>query len=225
MLSDVLRWADHRRRQGRGRLRRGDRQEKRGRHESHHRQAPRAALALKGGTMRAVILKSPPGGPAPRTCSFAESPGRQGRGPGEAAGAGRVCRLQLRRYDDAARRLSAPEGLSARRRPGESPARWRPSATGVTEVAVGDRVAGFSRMPVASPNSAPVPAERLVRIPDAIGLDRGGGLLPPGADGLAPAAHRQAPTRQGRCRCSIHAIGGGVGLYLTQLARQSRRHA
>ncbi len=88
---------------------------------------------------------------------------------------------------------------------------------GVTAFAPGDRVAAFSEEAGAFAEYCTAPEERLIRLPDAVGYD------------VAAAAYIQATTawnllhtvsttRAGDTLL-IHAIGGGVGLYLTQFAK------
>ena len=87
---------------------------------------------------------------------------------------------------------------------------------GVSEVGVGDRVAGFSENAGAFAEYCALPAERLIPVPPQLGLD------------VAAALHVQcltawhllhtvSTTRPGDTLL-VHAVGGGVGLYLTQLA-------
>ena len=86
---------------------------------------------------------------------------------------------------------------------------------GVTSLAVGDRVAGFSENAGGFAEFCCVPAHRLTRIPADMGLD------------VAAAFHVQAltawhllhtvSTTSKGDTILVHAIGGGVGLYLTQL--------
>ena len=87
---------------------------------------------------------------------------------------------------------------------------------GVSEVGVGDRVAGFSENAGAFAEYCALPAERLIPVPAQLGLD------------VAAAFHVQcltawhllhtvSTTRPGDTLL-VHAAGGGVGLYLTQLA-------
>lgn len=87
----------------------------------------------------------------------------------------------------------------------------------VQGLSVGDRVAAFSEDAGAFAELCVVPTERIVRLPDEIGFD------------VAAAFYVQAltawnllhtvSTTQPGDTVLIHAIGGGVGLYLTQLAK------
>ena len=88
---------------------------------------------------------------------------------------------------------------------------------GVTNIAVGDRVAAFSEDAGAFADYCAVPTERVIHLPDAMGFD------------VAAAFYVQALTAWNLLNgvsttkpgdtVLIHAIGGGVGLYLTQLAK------
>jgi NADPH2:quinone reductase len=87
---------------------------------------------------------------------------------------------------------------------------------GVTEVAVDDRVAAFVEDAGGFAELCAVPAERLVRIPDAIGLDVAAAFFVQ-AFTAWHLLHTVSTTNRGDTLL-IHAVGGGVGLYLTQLA-------
>jgi NADPH2:quinone reductase len=87
---------------------------------------------------------------------------------------------------------------------------------GVTEVAVGDRVAGFSEDAGGFAEFCPIPARRLVRMPASIGFDVAAAFFIQALTAWH-LLHTVGTTRKGDV-VLIHAIGGGVGLYLTQLA-------
>ena len=87
---------------------------------------------------------------------------------------------------------------------------------GVTEVAVGERVAGFPEDAGGFAEFCAIPAERLVRIPDSIGLDVAAAFFVQALTAWH-LLHTVSTTSRGDTLL-IHAIGGGVGLYLTQLA-------
>jgi NADPH2:quinone reductase len=87
---------------------------------------------------------------------------------------------------------------------------------GVTEVAEGDRVAAFSEDAGGFAELCAVPAERLVRMPDPIGLDVAAAFFVQALTAWH-LLHTVSTTNRGDTLL-IHAIGGGVGLYLTQLA-------
>ena len=86
----------------------------------------------------------------------------------------------------------------------------------VTGVAVGDRVTAFVEDAGAFADFCCVPTERLIPVPDDIGLDVAA-AFPIQALTAWLMLHRIAQVRAGD-RVLIHAIGGGVGLCLTQLA-------
>jgi NADPH:quinone reductase len=90
---------------------------------------------------------------------------------------------------------------------------------GVTEVAVGDRVAAFSEDAGGFAELCAIPAERLVRIPQSIGLDVAAAFFVQALTAWH-LLHTVSTTKKGDT-VLIHAIGGGVGLYLTQLAVQA----
>lgn len=88
---------------------------------------------------------------------------------------------------------------------------------GVTEYAPGDRVAGFSEDAGGFAEFCALPEERLIRLPDAMSLDLGTAFY---IQSLT-AWHllRTVSKTQAGDVLLIHAIGGGVGLQLTQLAK------
>jgi NADPH:quinone reductase len=86
---------------------------------------------------------------------------------------------------------------------------------GVHGVQVGERVAAFVEDAGAFAAQCVVPAERLVRVPDAMGLDTAAAFLIQALTAWH-LLHTVSTTRPGDV-VLVHAIGGGVGLYLTQL--------
>lgn len=89
----------------------------------------------------------------------------------------------------------------------------------VTEVAVGDRVAGFSEDAGGFAEFCAIPAERLIRIPGSIGLDTAAAFFVQALTAWH-LLHTVSTTRRGDTLL-VHAVGGGVGLYLTQLALEA----
>jgi NADPH:quinone reductase len=87
---------------------------------------------------------------------------------------------------------------------------------GVDGFAVGDRVASFSESAGAFADRVVVPVERLVRIPDAMGLDVAAAFPLQGLTAWH-LLHNVSTTRPGDT-ILLHAIGGGVGLMATQIA-------
>jgi NADPH2:quinone reductase len=87
---------------------------------------------------------------------------------------------------------------------------------GVTEVAVGDRVA-WAGVLGAYAEAAVVPAARLVPLPDGVDARLGAAVMLQGmtAHYLAASTRPLAPGD----RCLVHAAAGGVGLLLTQIAK------
>ena len=90
---------------------------------------------------------------------------------------------------------------------------------GVSGIAVGDRVATFSEDAGGFAARCAVPAERIVKVPDGVGLDVGAAMLIQAMTAWS-MLHVVADTKAGETLL-VHAIGGGVGLYLTQLAVQA----
>ncbi len=90
---------------------------------------------------------------------------------------------------------------------------------GVTEVAVGDRVAAFCEDAGSFAERCVLPAERLVRIPDSMGFDTAA-AFPVQALTAWHLLHTVSKTDRGDTLL-VHAVGGGVGLYLTQLAAKA----
>ncbi len=88
--------------------------------------------------------------------------------------------------------------------------------TGVTDVAVGDRVA-YTNVPGAYAEQAAVPAARLVKLPEAVSNRQGAAAMLQGM--TAPyLASSTFPLKEGDV-CLIHAAAGGVGQLLCQVAR------
>ena len=90
---------------------------------------------------------------------------------------------------------------------------------GVTGIAPGDRVAAFSEDAGAFAEFCAVPVERIVPIPDGMGLDVAAAFYVQALTAWS-LLHVVSETKPGDA-VLIHAIGGGVGLYLTQLAKAS----
>ena len=90
---------------------------------------------------------------------------------------------------------------------------------GVTGLAVGDRIAAFVEDAGAFAEYCIVPQERAVKLPDEMGLDVGAAFLLQGMT-TWNLLHGVSKTNPGDT-VLIHAIGGGVGLYLTQLAKMA----
>jgi NADPH2:quinone reductase len=88
---------------------------------------------------------------------------------------------------------------------------------GVEGFVRGDRVAAFSEDAGAFAQFCVAPEERLIRLPDAISLETGAAAYIQAATAWN-LLHRVSTTRPGDTLL-IHAIGGGVGLYLTQFAK------
>jgi len=89
----------------------------------------------------------------------------------------------------------------------------------VRGVAVGDRVAAFSEEAGGFAERCVVPAERLARIPDAMSLQVAA-TFPIQALTAWHMLHNVSVTRPGDV-ILLHAIGGGLGLFATQLAVQA----
>ena len=87
---------------------------------------------------------------------------------------------------------------------------------GVTGFKPGDRVAAFSEEAGGFAERCVVPAERAIRIPDSIGLDVAAGFLIQAMTAWN-MLHNVSTTKPGDVML-INAIGGGLGLFATQLA-------
>ena len=90
---------------------------------------------------------------------------------------------------------------------------------GVVGFAPGDRVAGFSEDAGGFAEFCAVPQERLIRLPDAMSLDTGAAFYIQSLTAWH-LLHTVSKTAPGDT-VLIHAIGGGVGLQLTQLAKMA----
>jgi NADPH2:quinone reductase len=88
-------------------------------------------------------------------------------------------------------------------------------APGVTEVAAGDRVAWAGAFGSYA-ESAALPAERLVRVPDGVSARQAAGAMLQGMTAHY-LSHSTYALKAGDT-CLIHAGAGGVGLLLTQMA-------
>jgi NADPH:quinone reductase len=88
--------------------------------------------------------------------------------------------------------------------------------SGVGNVRPGDRVVAFSEDAGGFAELCAIEARRLVRLPDGIGFDVAAAFFIQALTAWH-MLHTVSTTRQGDV-VLIHAIGGGVGLYLTQLA-------
>jgi NADPH2:quinone reductase len=89
--------------------------------------------------------------------------------------------------------------------------------SGVEGIAVGDRVAGFSEDAGAFAEFCALPVERLIRLPDAMPFRTGAAIYVQALTAWH-LLHTVSRTGAGDI-VLIHAIGGGVGLYLTQFAK------
>lgn len=90
---------------------------------------------------------------------------------------------------------------------------------GVSAFAPGDRVAAFSENAGAFAEFCAVPEERLIRLPDTVSFEVAAAAYIQ-ATTAWNLLHRVSITRKGDILL-VHAIGGGVGLYLTQLAKKA----
>lgn len=93
---------------------------------------------------------------------------------------------------------------------------------GVEGFAFGDRVAAIVEDGGAFAERCVVPAARTIRLPDDVGLDVGA-ALPIQAFTAWHMLHNVSRTQPGDVLL-VHAIGGGVGLHLTQLATRAGAH-
>ena len=87
---------------------------------------------------------------------------------------------------------------------------------GVSGWRTGDRVAAFSEEAGGFADRCVVPAERAIRLPDGIGLDTAAGFVIQGLTAWN-MLHNVSRTSPGDV-ILMHAIGGGLGLFATQLA-------
>ncbi len=90
---------------------------------------------------------------------------------------------------------------------------------GVDTAWIGERVAAFSEDAGAFAEACAVPEERLIRLPDNVSLETGAAFYVQGMTAWN-LLHGVSVTKPGDT-VLIHAIGGGVGLYLTQIAKVS----
>lgn len=90
---------------------------------------------------------------------------------------------------------------------------------GVTRVKPGDRVAAFCEDAGAFAEHCLIDENRLAKVPDTMGLDTAAAFFVQGLTAWH-LLHTVSVTRPGDV-ILVHAIGGGVGLYLTQLAVQA----
>jgi NADPH2:quinone reductase len=87
----------------------------------------------------------------------------------------------------------------------------------VQSIQIGQRVAAFSEDAGAFAEYCVVPAERVVALPDAVSLETGAAFYIQSMTAWN-LLHTVSTTRPGDVLL-VHAIGGGVGLQLTQLAK------
>lgn len=93
---------------------------------------------------------------------------------------------------------------------------------GVNDIKVGDRVAAFSEDAGAFAQFCAVPAERIIKLPDGMGFDVAAAFYVQALTAWS-LLHTVSTTKVGDV-ILVHAIGGGVGLYLTQLAKAAGAH-
>ncbi|MEZ5933894.1 MAG: zinc-binding dehydrogenase [Alphaproteobacteria bacterium] len=89
----------------------------------------------------------------------------------------------------------------------------------VEDVAIGTRVAAFSENAGAFAELCAVPADRILHLPDDIGFETAAAFFVQGLTAWH-LLHTVSRTEKGDILL-IHAIGGGVGLYLTQIAKRA----
>ena len=161
--------------------------------------------------MRAIVL-NPPGGPN-ENMVLADVPAPQ-PGPGEVLVA--VAYGGCNFADTMMRRGSYPHPKGYPLVAGiEVSGRVVGVGAGVGRIEIGDRVAAFCEDAGGFAELCVVPAERLVRVPDAMGLDVAAAFLIQALTAWH-LLHTVSTTKPGDTLL-VHAIGGGVGLYLTQL--------
>lgn len=90
---------------------------------------------------------------------------------------------------------------------------------GVSGVAVGDRVAGFSENAGGFAERCVLPAERLIALPAGMSLETGAAFYIQGMTAWA-ILHYVSTTKPGDT-ILVHAAGGGLGLWVTQLAARA----
>lgn len=89
----------------------------------------------------------------------------------------------------------------------------------VNDISVGDRVVAFSEDAGAFAEYCAVPSQRVVKLPDDIDFDVGAAFFVQAMTAWN-LLHTISETQRNDI-VMIHAIGGGVGLYLTQLAKSA----
>jgi NADPH2:quinone reductase len=90
---------------------------------------------------------------------------------------------------------------------------------GVTGLVPGDRVAAFCENAGAFAQKCVISSKQIVKVPDKIGLDTAAACLVQ-ATTAWHLLHSVSTTKPGDL-ILVHAVGGGVGLYLTQIAVQA----
>jgi NADPH2:quinone reductase len=89
---------------------------------------------------------------------------------------------------------------------------------GVTDVAIGERVAWFGGSGCYA-EYALVPTDKLASLPDALSFEQGAAAMVQGITAYV-LAHVTYPLTPG-ASCLVHAAAGGVGLLLCQIAKQA----
>tara|TARA_X000000950_G_scaffold285193_1_gene390398 strand:+ start:11771 stop:12751 length:981 start_codon:yes stop_codon:yes gene_type:complete len=89
----------------------------------------------------------------------------------------------------------------------------------VNDISVGDRVVAFSEDAGAFAEYCAVPSQKVVKLPDEIDFDVGAAFFVQAMTAWN-LLHTISKTQRNDI-VMIHAIGGGVGLYLTQLAKSA----
>jgi NADPH2:quinone reductase len=89
---------------------------------------------------------------------------------------------------------------------------------GVTDVAIGERVAWFGGSGCYA-EYALVPTDKLASLPDALSFEQGAAAMVQGITAYV-LAHVTYPLKPG-ASCLVHAAAGGVGLLLCQIAKQA----
>ncbi len=87
---------------------------------------------------------------------------------------------------------------------------------GVSTFKEGDRVA-YTSVSGSYAEAALVPADRLVTVPESVGLETAAAVMLQGMTAQY-LSHSTYPVQEGDT-CLVHAVAGGVGLLLTQLAK------
>ena len=94
---------------------------------------------------------------------------------------------------------------------------------GVKDISVGDRVAAFSEEAGAFAEYCTVPSQRIIHLPDKMGFDVAAAFYVQAMTAWN-LLHTVSKTQPGDT-ILVHAVGGGVGLYLTQLAKAAGARA